>query len=106
MGSSTPRVDACTRANYAGMATQTPQNDGFLQKLGMLKAPRVTSGHMFIAWAAVLGFLFVFFQTITIIVTVVEANYDWAAMGGPAIGGTIGGYVAGAGMAFLCYQAS
>ena len=61
------------------------------------------TAHKLLGTAAVLGFLFILLHPVTVLVTLLA---DGAAWGTPAWSMDITGYLAGAGFAFLCRDAS
>merc|ERR1719235_1248859 len=75
----------------------------WLSARGLLQAPVVTTGHKCIAWAAVLGILFVLTHVVTIVVTCANKGFGWGA---PAWSADLTGFFAGAGFASLCWQSS
>ena len=75
------------------------------QRVTLFQAPQLTTAHKLLGTAAVLGFLFILLHpvTVTVLVTLLA---DGAAWGTPAWSMNITGYLAGAGFAFLCRDAS
>ena len=73
------------------------------QRVTLFQAPQLTTAHKLLGTAAVLGFLFILLHPVTVLVTLLA---DGAAWGTPAWAMDITGYLAGAGFAFLCRDAS
>ena len=73
------------------------------QRVTLFQAPQLTTAHKLLGTAAVLGFLFILLHPVTVLVTLLA---DGAAWGTPAWSMNITGYLAGAGFAFLCRDAS
>lgn len=74
-----------------------------LFSIGLLQAPKVTTGHRCIGLAAVLGLLFVITHVVTIIVTCLVEGLNWGAAAWSA---DLSGFLAGGLFALLCWQSS
>ena len=74
-----------------------------LDRLSLCQASELTTGHRWLGAAAVIGFLFVIFHLITIIITCSVQGFDWGA---PAWCLDLLGYFAGFGFMFVCRDSS